>query len=134
MKDMMNNVNILSKALDGLWWRNKAINQNISNANTPNYKRLEVNFEDRLKSALNDTGLKLKTTHEKHIGAVKSVDEIEPSIQVDRSYAYRFDGNNVDIDVEAANLAKNAIMYNAVINQITSEFNKIKSVINEGSR
>lgn len=134
MRDMMNNVNILSKSLEGLWLRNKAISQNISNADTPNYKRLEVKFEDSLRAALNDEGLKLKTTHEKHIGSVKNIDEVSPNIQIDRSYAYRFDGNNVDIDVEAANLAKNAIMYNAVINQISSEFNKIKNVINEGSR
>ena len=34
-----NKINILNKALDGYWLRNKTINQNISNANTPNYKR-----------------------------------------------------------------------------------------------
>ena len=134
MGDIMSNINILNKALEGLWLRNKAISQNISNADTPNYKRLEVTFEDSLRKALNDKGIKLKTTHDKHISSAKTIHEVSPRIEVDRSYAYRFDGNNVNIDVEAANLAKNAIMYNAVVNQISREFNKLRTVINEGSR
>lgn len=132
MKDFMNNVNILGKALDGLWLRNKTINQNISNADTPNYKRLEVSFEDSLKAALKDQGIMLKGTHDKHITSAKSINEVTPRIEVDRDYIYRFDGNNVNIDVETANLAKNAIMYNAVVNQISGEFSKLKNVINEG--
>ena len=134
MNDMMNNVDVLSKALEGLWIRNKAISQNISNVDTPNYKRLEVTFEDSLREALNKKGIKLRATHEKHITSASSVDEVNPTVEVDRSYAYRFDGNNVNIDVESANLAKNAIMYNAVINQISNEFSKLRNVINEGSR
>ncbi len=39
---MNDNIEILNKALDGYWLRDKAINQNISNVNTPNYKKLTV--------------------------------------------------------------------------------------------
>jgi len=39
LNQINNNINILNKALDGLWLRDKVINQNISNVNTPNYKR-----------------------------------------------------------------------------------------------
>jgi flagellar basal-body rod protein FlgB len=44
------------------------------------------------------------------------------------------DENNVDIDTEMANLAKNNIMYNALIQKISGEFRRIKNVINEGRR
>ena len=52
MDKVMKNINILNYALNGLWLRNKAINHNIANANTPNYKRITVNFEESLKKLL----------------------------------------------------------------------------------
>lgn len=134
MGDLYNNISILNKSLDGLWLRSKTINQNISNADTPNYKRTTVTFEDRLKEALSNNGIRLNTTHDVHIPLSKSLEEIQPNIHIDKSYSYRFDENNVDIDVESANLAKNSIMYNAITNQISAEFEKIKNVINEGSK
>ncbi len=132
MNRIMKNIDFLNYTLDGLWLRNKVINHNISNANTPNYKKLTVNFEDNLKKALEKQGSNLYTTHEKHISNSATIDRIQPNITVENNNSYRIDGNNVDIDVESANLAKNAIMYNGVVNQIISELNKVKSVINEG--
>lgn len=130
----INNVNLLNKALDGLWLRDKAINHNISNVNTPNYKRLTVNFEDKLRKAMGSKEKKLNTTHPNHLSTKISFNEARPEIGVDRNYSYRFDKNNVNIDRESADLAKNTIMYNAVVNQIIDEFDKIKNVINEGSK
>ncbi|NLX61698.1 MAG: flagellar basal body rod protein FlgB [Tissierellia bacterium] len=132
MDKIMKSVNILNYALDGLWLRNKAINHNIANVDTPNYKRITVNFENALKKAIENKGLKLNTTHEKHISNSTNLDNIEPDIKEEKGYSYRNDGNNVNIDVESANLAKNAIMYNGIVNQIMGEFNKLKSIINEG--
>ena len=129
-----NNIDILSKALDGLWLRDKTINQNISNVNTPNYKRLTVSFESQLREAIGHGKNKLSISHSKHIPMTKKLEQVNPSINVDKKHSYRFDGNNVNIDMESANLAKNAIMYNAVINQTINEFDRIKNVINEGSK
>ena len=41
----------------------------------------------------------------------------------------RVDGNNVDIDVEMANLAKNQIYYNAMAKKIGSYIQGVKNVI-----
>ena len=133
-KQFDNNINILNKALDGLWLRDKVINQNISNVNTPNYKRVTVDFEDKLRDAIHDQESKLNRTHDKHLQMTKKIDEIKPEIGIDKNYSYRFDKNNVNIDRESADLAKNFIMYNAVTNQAINEFDKIKNVINEGSK
>lgn len=133
MKILGNNIEILNRTLDSLWLRNKVINHNIANVNTPNYKRLTVNFEDKLKEAMANR-IKLNITNEKHITRDRDLSQMKPSITVDRSRSYRFDGNNVNIDVESAELAKNSIMYNAVVNQITSEFDRLKNAISEGSK
>ena len=41
--------------------------------------------------------------------------------------SYRVDDNNVDIDVENAEMAKNTIYYNAVVNQVNSQFSRLKT-------
>ena len=45
-------VRVLDKAADASWLRNEAISNNISNADTPGYKRQDVAFESVLKTAL----------------------------------------------------------------------------------
>ena len=42
-------VNVLDKAADASWTRNKAISNNLANAATPNYKRQDVTFEAELR-------------------------------------------------------------------------------------
>ena len=126
------NVDFYKKALDGTWERNKAITQNISNENTPEYKRKVVAFEEQLKQSIGKNKIALKTTNDKHIGVGK--ESFSPNWIEDKSTSYRMDGNNVNIDTESADLAKNKIMYDALINQIIGEFDKIKNVITEGSK
>lgn len=130
--EMFKNINFYKKALDGLSVRNTVISHNIANVNTPNYKRKTVVFEDQLKESIEKRRVSLKTTHKKHIS--NSSSSFQPLIFEDKSLSYRTDGNNVNIDTEAAELAKNQIMYNAVINQVIGEFEKIKNVITEGSK
>ena len=38
-------------------------------------------------------------------------------------------GNNVNIDTEMANLAKNTIKYNALISQMNHKFGQLKNVL-----
>ena len=49
---VFNYVNVLDRAADASWMRNEAIGNNISNADTPGYKRQDVAFEDVLKREL----------------------------------------------------------------------------------
>lgn len=126
------NIDFYKKALDGSWERNKSITQNISNENTPNYKRKMVTFEDQLKESLGKNKVDLNKTHKNHIGIGPK--NFSPILTEDKSTSYRLDGNNVNIDTESADLAKNKIMYDGLINQVVGEFDKIKNVITEGSK
>ena len=127
-----NNVDFYTKALNGTWERHKAITNNIANQNTPNYKRKIVSFEDQLKGSIESSKLSLESTHEKHISKKTSI--FSPITMEDKSTSYRIDGNNVNIDTETADLAKNDVMYEALVEQIIGEFSKIKKVITEGSK
>ena len=126
------NIDFYKKALNGTWERNKAITQNISNENTPNYKREIVTFEDQLKQSIKKNKVSLTKTNDRHIGT--GTNSFNPNWIEDKSTSYRIDGNNVNSDTESADLAKNKIMYDALINQIVGEFDKIKNVITEGGK
>lgn len=132
IKGAYNNVDFYQKALGGTWERHKAITNNIANSNTPGYKRTAVSFEEQLKQSVKNNKISLNKTHEKHIGVGK--DNFSPVALQDKSVSYRLDGNNVNIDTETADLAKNTIMYDALVKQVMGEFEKIKNVITEGSK
>ncbi|KGG80762.1 hypothetical protein Y919_04410 [Caloranaerobacter azorensis H53214] len=129
---MFSTVNFLNFALNGTWIRHEAISNNIANANTPGYKRVRVEFENILKENLENKSVKLEVTNKLHIRSRH--DNFEPIVVKEINTSTRLDENNVDIDIEMAELAKNTIMYNALIRQTISEFGRIKSVINEGRR
>ncbi|MFW5962076.1 MAG: flagellar basal body rod protein FlgB [bacterium] len=126
-------INLLSTGLDGSWKRQEALANNVSNINTPNYKRQDVNFKDILKKQMQTTKkLTINTTKKKHIPLSNSND---PNFKIsqNRSIKYRNDSNNVDVDVEMAEVAKNNIYYSTLINQVSARFNMIGNVIRKGS-
>lgn len=126
----------LEKALDATWLRNEAISQNIANVDTPGYKRKTVIFEDLLNKALEDSKFKGFGADKGRISISESdLDEVKPIVMEDnKSLSMRLDGNNVDIDKEMADMSKNTIQYNVLIQRISSSFRSIKSVISEGRR
>lgn len=123
----------LEKALDAAWTRNEVINNNISNADTPNFKKSVVKFEDYLLNAMGTDDIELNTTDSRHISI--NGNSLEPRIEKDmKDLQYRLDGNNVDIENEMTDLAKNSITYNTLAQKVTGEYKKIKYVISEGRR
>lgn len=130
---ILTSTGVLEKSLDAALLRNEAVSQNIANVDTPGYKRKTVAFEEYLNDA---TAGRIKgiRSHPEHIPlGQKNVEDIDMKIGVDGgSNSMRLDGNNVDIEIEMAEMAKNTIRYNVMAQKISGEFSKIKSVINEG--
>ena len=130
------NTSLLEKALDASVMRDDAINQNIANVDTPNYRRKQVLFEEILKVAQGDSVLSGNRTDPRHlpIGGV-DVGGSSPMITEDNTKSkMRLDGNNVDVNLEMSSLSKNTIRYSTLITKLNGEFKKIKSAINEGRR
>lgn len=61
-------IEITSLAMDGLSARHNALSANIANANTPDYKRVDVSFEGKLREILNleyqKVGIKAQNSEE----------------------------------------------------------------------
>lgn len=119
-------VNVLTKAADASYQREAILANNISNVDTPGYKRKDLNFEGVLSQELGRC---------KHQSLDKKISELDTSkltanVYTDHSnYSYRMDGNNVDIDTENVELASEQIKYEALTSGISSQFSRMKSVL-----
>lgn len=118
-----NYINVLEKASDASWTRNSVISNNIANVDTPGYKRKDIRFEEYLQGAVSG-GSSLDDNI-----ANADLDSLTGTTYTDyASSSYRIDGNNVDIDTENAELAKNQIKYYTMLDSISQEFKRIQSV------
>lgn len=119
-------MNVLNKAASASWEREQLISNNIANADTPGYKRRDLDFESTLESELGKSKYvslddKVANIHMDHLNAKTYIDN--------DSYSYRLDGNNVDPEQENVELASETIRYLGLTNSISQEISRYKTVI-----
>jgi len=114
---------LLEKQLDAFSLRNKAISSNIANIETPNYKRLDVNFERELSDAVSQAS--------GDVDLSERVNHVEPEIEAVPTSMNG--GTNVDIDQEMAELAKNQLQFSLVSKLVARMFQSIDKSINGGN-
>lgn len=122
----------LENGLDASWLRNKTILNNVANNDTPNYKASGVDFETLYKAAVEqEDGFRFKRTRATHmpIGGSADGSEVKGVVIQKEASTYRMDGNNVDIDQEMTDYAKNVIYYNTLLRKINGQFNQLRMAI-----
>src|SRR5690625_1045577 len=122
---------MLEKSLAYSTEKNRIIADNIANVDTPNYKAKKVVFKNVLASSMDKT-IQNKRTHSKHFSFRNMVDQ-SYVVRENTNTMYNHNGNNVDIDQEMAELAKNQIYYQAVVDRLNGKFSNIEKVIRGGS-
>ena len=131
-------IQLLQTALQAADLRQRIYANNIANIDTPGYKRQDVQFESMLQNALESAPVAVAVPGEKHIpiqsGSLNwsSALQVQPVVVQDNSTGIDSSGNNVDVDAEMARLAENQIRYNALTQDLTSRFNRLKTAINGG--
>jgi flagellar basal-body rod protein FlgB len=120
----------VEKSLDAAALRGRAIASNIANASTPGYQRIEVEFESRLREALDKRVPQAEGGKPGHLPAGRP--DLEGVVPV----AYRStdptrpgEVNNVDIDMEMGKLAENQLLFNYGVKLIGSRKADILSAI-----
>lgn len=103
---------LVYKSLDANAMRGRAISQNLANVMTPGYLRKEVQFEEKVREAM-DKKVAGRTTDDLHMEIDKGVDlsKIEPEVYEPDDPTNPGEINNVDVDIEAAKMAENQIQY-----------------------
>lgn len=122
----------LEQALSTASLKQRVHSANIANVDTPNYKSKQVSFQSALNNALDNQSISSYKTHAKHLAFSSETTQNTPSIKVNNSTQYTPNGNNVDMDHEMAELAKNQLWYNAVTERVSGKFNSLSTVINGG--
>lgn len=130
---MFQKTGLLERGLNATWKRNEVISNNIANIDTPGYKASGVEFESLLAEAMDGTGIQGKKTRDKHMETgIGSLETIQPTIIQNTNTTMRVDGNNVDVDKEMVELARNSIQYNALVQKISKELGRIRMAVKEG--
>lgn len=124
LSNAYNYIIVLDKAADASWVRNDVLANNIANADTPNYKRKDVQFETYLSNAVAGTDSLDETVANIDLSTLESTTYTEQA-----GLSYREDGNNVDISTENVELAKNQLKYYTLMNSVNQEFGRLKSAM-----
>lgn len=114
--------------------RTEVLGANMANADTPGYKARDIDFRQALADVQNVTSRQLSTTRTQsgHIATQNSVAAADASLQYRNPYQPSLDGNTVELHVEQANFADNAIRYQATLTFLGSKFNGIKTALTGG--
>ncbi|WP_163971217.1 flagellar basal body rod protein FlgB [Oceanobacillus halotolerans] len=122
----------LESSLDYATMKNRTISNNIANVNTPNYKAKEVTFNNVLQDELSSS-INAKRTNAKHIPFQQNGETKSFHISTKNNTTYNHNGNNVDIDKEMTELAKNQIYYQSLVDRINGKFSSLQTVIRGGN-
>ena len=132
MKLFSQSIQQLEQALSTATLRQKVISSNIANVDTANYKSKQVTFQSALNDALTNPSLSSQKTNTKHLPFSTELSTFKPTIKVNNDTTFKPNGNNVDMDYEMAELAKNQLWYNALTERMNGKFNSLRTVINDG--
>jgi flagellar basal-body rod protein FlgB len=109
--------NLLGAAMRGAAARQSALAQNLANANTPGYQRVDVDFHSVLQQAASDGA------------GVDETKTVAFTAEVDGAAQMRLDGSTVDVDREAAELAANGLEYQALVSVAQGRISIIQSAL-----
>ena len=137
----------LEFAAAGTQMRHHVITSNIANADTPKYKSLDLDFQQTLRTALNEErptppsnaigrfqqlenksfALEVKMTHQKE--AEQTHNRFGMHLLAEPTTEERLDRNNVDVDKEMAKLMENSYFHRAYLELANRKFRLLKNAI-----
>ncbi len=102
---------------------------NIANADTPNYKARDMDFRAMLQQVREgrESGLALKRTDPNHIAA--NDPELDAGMLYRNPTAPSLDGNTVDMQMEQARFAENALQYQTSLTFLNGKIRSLKLAI-----
>lgn len=115
----------LEGAMHGASRRHEVLAANVANVNTPGYKRRDVDFHSALSGALE--AAQAGDSARDRLASAANIAE-----QVDAGMTQRVDGNGVDIDTESAELAKNGLEYDAMVQVAKGRMDILRSAMGVG--
>ncbi len=127
-------LSMIRNAMSVRGYRQELLASNIANADTPHYKARDVDFKSALQSALGGrttagvAPVTLARTQAGHLGDAGASPH-SGAVKYRTEYQGAVDGNTVNMDVERAAFAENAMQLEALISFINGRFRTLQGAI-----
>ena len=121
-------VPLLNKTLGVTSLRHRALSNNVANAATVNYNRKEVDFATYLRSQVIKPKITGARTDARHMPLGMAAQK-EPRVYEPDTGPNATGINNVDVDMEMANLAQNHLLYNVGARLLSGQFQGLRKSI-----
>ena len=133
MNDIFSDIGFLAlrKGLEVGTLRQEILSTNISNITTPNYKSREVKFEELLKDRLSFK-ISMIQTHPMHLSTGR--ERLEPVVAFSDRDVPTGSVNNVDLDHDMVELAKNSLSWDTLIRLLSLKYRTLMSSVTGGRR
>lgn len=112
--------------------RAEVLGSNIANVDTPGYKARDIDFKEALGNARQSQSVGLAATQPGHISTSSAQREVAADIKYRNPYQPSQDGNTVELHIEQAQFADNAIRYQSTLTFLGSKFSGLKNAITGG--
>ncbi len=125
MNSIFSNSNLMmEKSMDFLWRKQAAILDNISNAETPNYKPKVVTFEESFREKLQDAQRKPAPAR-----SVRNVLENAQFSVEKQQESTRMDENGVNVGEQSVEMIRNAYQLQYVMRSISDDLARIRMAV-----
>ncbi|HJE03401.1 MAG TPA: flagellar basal body rod protein FlgB [Aliarcobacter thereius] len=111
--------------------RQKVISSNIANINTPKYKTKDLVFEQELKQ---EQILQMTRTTSSHMHNIDYRSSNNPKLIKIPNLIEQNDGNNVNLDSQMSEQAKNKVIFDAIQTSIKRDSKLFRSVIDASGK
>jgi flagellar basal-body rod protein FlgB len=115
-------------------YRQELLASNIANADTPNYKARDFDFQSALENAkAGRAGFAIARTSPRHLDAANASGVGKAPAGVDVLYRSEYqanaDGNTVNMDVERGAFAENAVQLESTLTFLREELRRLQTAI-----
>jgi len=127
------NFGIHAQALQIRAKRAELLASNMANADTPNYLARDIDFRAALSEQMSSQSMRGVSPSTSHINHIQQNDfEFANLLQYRIPLQSSLDGNTVDLHIEQAGYAENALRYQASLNFLDGNIKSIKKALSEG--
>ncbi len=119
-----------SEALKLRAFRQQVLASNIANADTPNYKAVDIDFASEMKRIMagGAGAVQPARTDPRHLSG-SAGNPFGAHVMYRTDVQGNIDGNTVNMDMERAQFAENALRYEASLRVLNTEIQHIKSAL-----
>lgn len=112
-------------------YRQQLLASNIANADTPNYKAVDINFAKALEAA-GGGGLAMVRTSANHLGGGSGSALAGVKPQYRSAVQSSVDGNTVDTNIEQAQFTENALHYTTTLQFMNDKIKGMRLALDRG--